>query len=180
MISNKNKIVIVSAITLCLCIAISIFVIIPTLNDIKTMYENIEKQKAELEKKFQRGQFMKKIVSNYKEIEPSRPRLESIFVATGEELKFITDLEKVAQKHNIAEPDFSKIPTKDDPNSKNDVLKKLPLEINLYQDYTEILGFINDLDLLNYYFNASSIMIESSKSKGLGVNIKIIGEAYFK
>lgn len=168
----KKKITIIIIIFFLLSFVIEFFIILPTLSDIKEINKNIQKEKESLEAKFQKGQFLKKIMADYKSVEPRRNELDTIFIKKGNELEFITDLEKISQKYNL-DPTFTKL---NNSGSKNTVSEML-LNIKLEGDFTQTLLFLSDLETLQYYFNISKISLASANKQN-NVSSDIIGTAY--
>lgn len=170
---HKKKIIIIIIIFFLLSFILEFFIILPTLNDIKKINNDIQKEKKDLEMKFQQGQFLKKVITDYKSVEPRRKELDALFIKKGDELGFITDLEKISQKYNL-EPTFTKLNNKND--SESDVSEML-LTIKLGGGFTQTLLFLSELETLQYYFNISKISL-ASVNKQNNVSSDIIGTAY--
>ncbi len=76
-------------------------VILPTIKDIRGINEDVYAERVDLEKKYLRGQLLRKTVEDFEKIRPEKDKLSSVFIPEKEELKFITDLEKIAANNNL-------------------------------------------------------------------------------
>ena len=104
--------------------------------------------------------------------------LNGVFLITGEELGFITDLENVASKNNMKQIiDFD--------NSKYEItqdIKIIPLQLRLNGSLENLISYINSLEKLDYYIEINQIDINTSinkskrKSSGLTMGNKKEGE----
>lgn len=153
------------------------FVILPTLRDIKKINEAVYAEKIDLEKKYLRGQLLKKTIEDFEKIKPEKDKLKSLFITEGEELTFITALEKVAASHNLNQK-LSLQPLKDNEEGNN-LYYSLPLTITIQGKFIDTLKYLEDLEKLNYYFNILSITISTNlKGQEDLVMVKLEGKIY--
>lgn len=160
--SIKQKMIIYLTSVIFIISLIIYFIILPTIRDIKKMSDDIYAERVDLEKKYQRGQLLRKTVENFEKIKPEKDKLTSAFIIAGRELEFITTLENVASTHQLAQDiKFQRAQSE----GVNTTFPS-PLELTVSKgSFTKILQYLKDLERLNYYFNISSINMDVA-SKG--------------
>jgi len=177
----KKKIIALNAIIILLIAGIVFYIIIPSVNDIKNMQTDIHDQFKELEKKYFKGQSLKKLSENLKTIDPQLEKLEGIFINESDEVAFVTFLENLAhekmvkQKISLGTPeDFVEY-------------KKIPMQINTEGNYLKQMDYLSSLESLNYYINVKSLEISPSMENGLedsinkgNVNLSLNVDTYWK
>lgn len=171
--ANKKKIIAIIIIFFAISFALEFFIILPSLDEIKKINDDIQKERENLEMKFQQGQLLKKVMSDYKSVESRKNELEVIFVEKGRELEFITELENIAQKYNL-EPEFMKL--KGD-EAQNEVVSHMLLNISFEGDFMQTLHFLSDMEKLPYYFNISKISLKTINEQKV-VASDIVGTAH--
>ena len=137
------------------------FVVIPTINDIKKMGEEIEAQRIDLEQKYIKGQSLRQLTENLKEIEPQLIMLDQIFIKQDYELEFITKLEDIAAQNNISQTislDTAKI-------NKEKSYQTLPLRLAARGNYKNMMNYLTNLEALDYYININSMDLSSASTK---------------
>jgi len=182
---NTNKKIALNIIIFLVAVFLLLFfLILPTINDIKAIESEITIQMVELEKKYQRGQSLKKLAEHLKMIETQLDKLDQVFIDKEDQLLFITTLENIAdasqvtQKINlIAEPEME----------KGENYQKLPLQIFTQGDFVSQLKYLINLESLNYYINIKSLELNSAPSAGNGqnigqgnINMFIIADTYWR
>jgi len=105
--SNKKKIAIIVSAFVIIIFIIEFFLVAPTLKEIKKINNDIRIEAEMLETKIQQGQFLKKVVQDFKSVESRKNEIDTLFIQNGKELEFITQLEIISQKYNL-EPVFTK------------------------------------------------------------------------
>jgi Tfp pilus assembly protein PilO len=168
----KKKIAISITIVIAAIGLIIYFIILPTIKDIEAISEAVYAERVDLEKKYLRGQLLKKTVENFQKIEPEKDKLVSIFINEGEELKFITALERIAASHGLVQN--LKLQTRRE-GSNN--YYPLPLEITTKGRFIQTLRYLKDLERLNYYFNIFSLNLSNGEGGNL-ITGAINGEIY--
>jgi len=137
------------------------FIIIPTIADIKSMSGEIEEQRIDLEKKYIKGQSLKKLSDNLKSIELKLDLLNQLFINKNRELEFITTLENRAslnrlnQKINLSSPQVA----------DNQDFQKADLQLLLTGKFTRLLKYLLDLESLGYYTNIKSLELSPARSQ---------------
>ena len=169
----KRKLGIYTLLFITATVIIIYFIILPTIKDIKKISDDVYTERVDLEKKYLRGQLLRKTIEDFEKIKPEKDKLTSVFIIEGEELNFITDLEKIASSYDL-EQNLDLQPNK---NEINGFYYSLPLEIKIQGGFIEILKYLHDLDKLNYYINLSSITINTDTG-GQKNNSTLKGEAY--
>lgn len=170
----KKRITISTSIVVILTGLIIYFIILPTMQDIKKISNDVYIERVDLEKKYLRGQLLKKTIEDFERIKPEEDKLNSVFIIEGEELKFITALEKIAIFHSLKQD--IRLQPNQDPGSG--FYYTLPLEIMSRGEFVKILKYLQDLEKLNYYFNISSIVLSADNQNDDAVTIILKGETY--
>lgn len=175
---NIGKKIIISAAVAGFTIGLLIyFIILPTIQDIKKISDAVYAERVDLEKKYMRGQLLKKTLEDFEKIKPEKEKLASIFINPGKELEFITALEKIAGRYNLKQN--IQLPTISEKIGEK-TYYPLPLEVVINGDFIEILKYLKDLERLNYYFNIASINIslDEKNSEKKSVNAILNGKIY--
>ncbi|NCO80066.1 hypothetical protein GW884_02130 [Candidatus Falkowbacteria bacterium] len=157
----KNKIAASVGCFLLVIFGLLYFIIIPTIADIKSMSGEIEEQRIDLEKKYIKGQSLKKLSDNLKSIELKLDLLNQLFINKNRELEFITTLENRAslnrlnQKINLSSPQVA----------DNQDFQKADLQLLLTGKFTRLLKYLLDLESLGYYTNIKSLELSPARSQ---------------
>ncbi len=160
---NSNKKYIIIFISLIIfCLALLWWVTLPTINNIKQNNKKIASEKNNLFELLKQGQSVAKNKKNLEELETKINKLNKIWLKTGNELSFITDLENIAKKYNLEQTIVFD-------NNKNSLLsgstdiKKIPIELKISGKLDDIMDYINQLEILDYYISLNTINIQSQK-----------------
>lgn len=174
----KNRIIITITIILILMVAITYLIVIPTLSEIKKMGSEIEAQRIDLEKKYVKGQSLKKLSENLKKIEPNLFVFDQIFINQGRALEFITTLEEIAGRHNVTQ----KLSLMTEKSDKSNGYTKTPLNFITEGDFKDIMAYLADIENLNYYVNIYSMEMSTIKSKDdlSKVSVQMLAHTYWK
>ncbi|MFA6410369.1 MAG: type 4a pilus biogenesis protein PilO [Candidatus Buchananbacteria bacterium] len=167
----RKKIIISIIIILSTTFLIIYLIILPTVKDILEINKLVYAERVDLEKKYERGQLLRKTIEDFQKIKPQENRLISVFVIESKELEFITTLEKISNTQQLDQKIYLKsaVKTKD----KEEIYDSLPVEIAIKGNFTGILKYLNDLEKLNYYFNISTINIGTEDgSESVSANLK--------
>ena len=171
----KKKIITALSVFVVFIALIIYFIILPTINDIKKISDAVYAERVELEIKYLRGQLLKKTIEDFEKIRPKKEKLSSVFIREGNELEFITALEKIASFYNLNQ-DLKLQSARDDKDKKN-YYYAMPLTVNIQGEFTKTLEYLKSLEQLNYYFNISSLDVTASEQKNL-VSTNLKGEIY--
>jgi len=156
----KNKITASLAGFLVVLLSLIYFIVIPTVREIKTMGDSIDAQREDLERKYIKGQSLKKLTENLNKIEPKLELLDQIFINKNRELEFITSLENKANKNQISQ----KINLKSPEKTENQNFQKTDLQLFARGGFIKQLQYLTDLEQLNYYINVK--LLELSPANG--------------
>ncbi|NTU98754.1 type 4a pilus biogenesis protein PilO [Candidatus Falkowbacteria bacterium] len=155
----KEKMIAVNAAILGLAALLIFFLIIPGITDIGNIKTEIEKQFADLDMKYQRGQSLRKLTQSMKLIEPELQNLDRVFIVQEKEVELITSLEDLAAKNNIAQ----KISLGAMPKG-NSTIKKVPISLAAQGSFSNIVAYLHSLETSDYYLSIKSIEVISDGS----------------
>lgn len=159
-------------------ILIVYYLIIPTINDIKKMGMEIEKQKIDLEEKYQKGQSIKKLAEDLKKIEPLVSQLDNIYIDKANSLGLITDLEKIATENGVEQ----KINLVQTENNNNQYFQKIPIQLFVSGNFINQINYLEKIELLKYYINIQSLEISTApqgSGNGGSLNTLIFADTYW-
>lgn len=172
-INLKNKIIAALIGFALIIFGLIYFIVMPTIKDIEAMGGEIEGQKIDLEKKYIKGNSLRQLTENLKEIEPKLSLLDQIFINKNRELEFITTIENKADNSQISQ----KINLNSPRAAENQEFQKNDLQLFANGEFTKQLKYLMDLESLNYYINIKSLELSSSPGSGQAVpNIKNSGQ----
>lgn len=167
-INFKKKITINIVLLFVFISALIFYLIIPSISNINKMGVEIDALIKDLDNKYYKGQSIEKLDENLKKIEPELENLNKILVSESSEIKFITDLEEVADENNVAQQiNFKKA---DEKNKE-----KIPIQLTSQGDFLNQINYLEDLERLDYYINVSSL--EFSRSSTISKTPAIVGDA---
>lgn len=171
---------------LAILVSLVYFVILPSYTEISRINTEINDQLTVLMGKKVGGD-IKDNLSNFFKVKDELSN-SAVFIKKGEELNFITEIEKLADIYQINQtPNIGK-------PEKEGGSVFLPVELTLNGDFIKILKFINDLDKLNYYLIVNSMDLSANEVSG-GISrsdfympgknlgnaiIKISGKVYYE
>lgn len=154
----KQKIVYITIASLALFLLIMYMIILPTVEDIKTLRADIIDQKIDLEKKLSKEKNISILIDKLETIEPQIDKLKSIYINKNRELEFITTLEGIADLHKVSQ----KIVLSPDNATKEMNYQKIPLSINTEGTYQNLIGYLKELESVGYYINILTLKITNS------------------
>ncbi|GEM_PF-1409220 len=159
-----NKVVIIF-IAVIINFSIIFLIILPTIKKIKQLTNDTYSQRVALEKLYLRGQSIKKSKQNYEKIKDKVENLETVFNKVGKELDFIKSLEQIAQKQNIQQIIEIKNNKTETEKFENENYKEIQVSVNLNGDFNNIINYLEQAQLLDYYFNINYLDFYYSKAK---------------
>jgi len=150
---------IIASVVVCILFLFSIvyFIIVPSVKDIRNIGSEIEEQRIDLEKKYLRGQNLKKLAEKLAKVEGKIKALDQVFINQNRGLEFITTLERVAAENNVSQ----KINLLTVPSENEDFFKKTPLQLFTQGSFLKQLSYLMGLENLNYYVNINSFEISA-------------------
>lgn len=177
-IKFKHKIIYICLITAIFVLLIIKFIILPVIDDIKTVRAEIIDQKIDLERKITLERNKNQLIDNINTIEPRLIEFEKFFINKNKELEFITTMEGLAEKNTVSQKlslDLNKA-------KKFNDYSIIPISLNLNGKYVDIIKYLINLEEINYYININSINITktSSNANTSSVNATINANSYWK
>ncbi|MBI4779234.1 hypothetical protein HY797_02165 [Candidatus Falkowbacteria bacterium] len=141
------------------------FIVVPTIKEIKAMGSAIEAQREDLEKKYIKGQSLRRLTEDLSKIEPKLQLLDQIFINKNRELEFITSLENEANKNQISQKINLSAPEK----AENQNFQKTNLQLFTKGGFSKQLQYLLDIENLSYYINVKllelSLTADGEKNK---------------
>jgi Tfp pilus assembly protein PilO len=154
-LSLRNKIIATLVLFILIIFALIYFIVVPTIEDIKTMSKQIEEQKIDLETKYVKGNNLRQLTEDLKKIEPKLNLLDQIFINKNRELEFITTLENEANKSQVSQ----KINLNSPQATENQQFKKNSLQLITRGGFNKQLKYLMNLESLDYYINIKLLEI---------------------
>jgi len=158
----KNKIIVSSLIFIIAIFCLIFLIVLPTIKEIKSISEDIEAQREDLEKKYIAGQDSKQLAENLEKIKPQLDLINKIFINKNRELEFITSLENEANKNRINQ----KINLNAPEEVINQPFQKNVLQLSSEGSFIDLLQYLMNLEYLNYYINIKSLELTSTSGGG--------------
>ena len=168
--SVKRKISVALVVVILILVGVVALVIWPTITDIRKISNAIYLERIDLEKKYLRGQLLRKTVDDFEKIKPERDRLNTIFLLTGSELPFITTLEHLAATNQLQEHTINLQPTRSG---------FFPLNLTIGGTFEQVMNYFTDLESLPEYYIVDNLQIATSRIEGSDlVKINLSGKIY--
>lgn len=159
---KKNKEIYIIFLWLALILVTFFVFILPNFNKITTIAAQVAKTKAYLEDLQKTGQDKKEALKNYQMIKENINTLDSIIPKHGEELTFITTLEEIANKNQLAQTMNIFLNEKTGVEARAGTNNKLPFQLTLDGHLDNFFNYLNDLEKINYYLNIDKVQISQS------------------
>lgn len=170
-ISLKHKIIILITITVLLLAAISVFIIYPSFKQILELKEQISITQSFLEDRRIKTKLIQRSTRELPRISEEVDALSSIFWKEGEELKFIKELETIAETHQLKQT----ISVKNKERKTNFLIYNLSfLNYGLFQNQ---MDYISSLENLPYYFHINELKWERRGEATTSTPISLYFEA---
>lgn len=164
-ITSSKQVIYRALFALVICATVIFFVLLPTINSIKSIRQDILVQKRDLEVKLVKEKNMSDLNEKLKLVTPKLEKLEEIFLNQSREAEFITIIESIAQSSNVQE-------TISPSNTKTASIgeyKIVPINIMATGKYKDILKFLVMLESLKQYVSIEDIQINSSQAAGTNI-----------
>lgn len=156
------------------------FIIWPNIREIRNFSEAIYNEYIFLEEKNRRGQDIKRAKAEYEELSQNLPKLQELALAPGEELKFITVLEKLADTNDVQETLRLNIEGKKPSGS----YQTMPFQLSVHGSYIKVLRYLVELRQIPFVISIDSINIanerigRSSDANQTTVTAQVMGQIY--
>jgi hypothetical protein len=167
---KKNKDLFYIIFLVILIVVTVILFIIPNTKKLSLITDEVMKNQSRLEQLQKSGHNKMEALNNYYSVKEGLPNLKDITPKRGEELAFITNLENFAEQNNLNQEINIYLENNEDnqqglslagPGDKIEK-KSLPFQLILDGSYYNILSFLRDLELSEYYLNIEKIQITQS------------------
>ncbi len=153
-----------SALILLLCLIEAGWLVLPLIKDNYQQNKQLNQQKENLLKCLSEGQSIQENKKNLKKIEAKKYILEQSWLKSGQELKFITDLEKIAKANQLQQKlDFDNTQFK----LLGKKIKIIPVKLTLNGKLNNFMDYLTQIEALDYYINFNNIKIKLANT---GVN----------
>ena len=164
--------------------AVIYFVIFPSIRDIKNIKNEIESQRLELERRYVKGQSLRKMTEKLKRAEEKVYVLDQVFIGPDAGLEFITALEGAAGKNGVNQ----KINLLSQTPVDNGFYKIVPLQLSSQGEISRQMSYLVSLETLNYYVNIKSLELSSGSrfaptgeaESAANVNLFVVADTYWR
>ncbi|OGY50357.1 MAG: hypothetical protein A3J59_01150 [Candidatus Buchananbacteria bacterium RIFCSPHIGHO2_02_FULL_56_16] len=155
--------------------AVVFLIIVPTMRDIERISDDVYREIADLERKWERGQRLRETISNFEKIKAERSTLTRSFIVTGRELEFITTLEGLVADRRLTQ----NIQLQFEQAVSRTGYEEIPITITLEGRFNRIMQYLDDLERLPYYvtFTAFNFNTGSAASPGR-ITATFVGNVY--
>ncbi|PIS05595.1 MAG: hypothetical protein COT81_00330 [Candidatus Buchananbacteria bacterium CG10_big_fil_rev_8_21_14_0_10_42_9] len=143
----KQKFYLTIAFFMLFTVGVVFFILLPTAQEVMHLSNLINDERAELERKYQAGQRLNETVRALEEIREQKIILDSVFIASGAEAEFSSELERIADQHRIIQT------LQAEPPANNQFRLTQVLEGNYYN----MLNYLVALESLSVYMNAKQV-----------------------
>lgn len=152
----KRKLILFVVTVLIAIGVVIVVVIIPTMARIKAISRQIYVEREDLETKYQKGQLLKKTLSDFNEIKPDITIVTNAFLISDQELDFVTALEQLEASTGVQQ----NVDLKTDGAVLSRGFKEIPLRLTVTGTYPNLLAYLRQLERLNYYIYIDSIRFD--------------------
>ena len=164
--------------------AVIYFVIFPSVRDIRNIKDEIESQRVELERRYVKGQSLRKMKEKLERAEEKVNVLDQVFIGQDAGLEFVTALERVAGENGVNQ----KINLLSSVGVDNGFYKVVPLQLSSQGEASRQMDYLVSLETLNYYVNVESLELSSgsaaipvgSPESGSRVNLFVVADTYWR
>ena len=156
----------VTVVIIILSFVIIFLVIIPVIKNIIELRTDITGTQQFLENQYEKTQRMRRSVHNLDDILIQIEKFKNISVTSNSELQIITQLEQLANKHNVNQ--VLKATLKEGEN-KNPIIEELPsllkgkdyyiFSFNTEGNYIDLMKYLKEIEELPYYFSINSLQL---------------------
>lgn len=125
-------------------VAVPVTIIWPSLSTIHNTSEAIYREYEFLEQRRKRGQDIQRARKEYDELKPALDTVDSLAVSAGDELRFITALEALAEQRGVT----ARLDLNIEGLEKKSQYHKLPFAMTVDGNYRNVLQFLAELRTL--------------------------------
>lgn len=136
-------------------------------------YVKLKTEEQKLAAQYKAGSNLDKTQADYSSIAAHIPEAKDLFTKSGQELKLITDLEKLAAAHNLTQ----KLNLSPATVKYSDQLEALTLELALKGSFNDLVAYLEDLAKRHFSLNVSGINLMQVNQNLL--EIKLLTNTYW-
>ena len=140
---------------------------LPMYSRIKAVYDRLAEEKELYSSKFQQGHSYDKFLADYKDYQAKLPLVESSFIPVGQELRLITKLEGLADRHHLSQT----IDLSSSARQFADRVAVLGLELDLTGSYADLASYIEELEDSRFEVKITGLEIKKAGLAGLQINL---------
>lgn len=170
-------------------IVIAGVIIVPAIRQILSLQTSINETQKFLEQQYEKTQRMRRSVHSLDSIILQTEKFQNTTIKEGDELRVITELEKLASDNNIEQnlrvekidPKENKAPTETEKNLPP-ILKKAPYYTFSFSNagsFENHIEYLKELEKLPYYLNISSLQFDKKNASGL-LGLRFNANVYIK
>ncbi|MEK7211611.1 MAG: type 4a pilus biogenesis protein PilO [Patescibacteria group bacterium] len=166
--------------TAALLIILVIFIVLPAIKEIKSLNKQILNQRALLESRYEKRLNIKNAIKNYNSYRPRVPELlASVYLNAGNEIEFITALEKISEKNSLEQK--INFDTENGGENQSENTWRVPIDIQLSGNYLNILRYLEQTEKLNFYLVIDRFSV-SPKTSDFSGNVRAVigGHTFWK
>lgn len=160
------------------------FVIFPSVRDIRNIKNEIEAQRLDLERRYVKGQSLRKMTEKLERAQEKIHVLDQVFIGQDSGLEFVTALEGVAGKDGVNQ----KINLLSSAGVDNGFYKMVPLQLSSQGEANRQMNYLVSLETLNYYINIKSLELSSGSlavpagnpEGGSYINLFVAADTYWR
>jgi Tfp pilus assembly protein PilO len=189
-LNQKNKNIALAMVVLVLNAALIYFLILPTIEKIKNLRNEILNIEIDSANKITQERNIKDLNNKIKKIQPQLDKINSIFINQNREIEFINALEDTASKHDVSQKlniDFNN-------PAKGEAFNTVPVGINANGNYDNLISYLSSIEAMSFYINIDNISFEASANNananntnrpfenkgGAAVDLNLTGHSYWK
>ncbi len=157
----NQKILITVALNSIIIAGLTFFIIIPNIQDIMMIKNDIDLRRSEIEQKYINGDDLSKLMRNLEQVSKRVESLNNVFIEKDDELAFITELETIAAKNHVTQK-INLLPAQMDAKG---IFGRTTVQITAGGRFSDIAAYMTDLENLNYYINIYSLQLSREGSR---------------
>lgn len=142
-----------------LALVIIAVVLIPTIRSIQQANRQVYELRLYLEKKYERSVHARAAIKQIEQIKVSMVGLEKYLYHRGDELKLITLLEDLSNRHHVTQKIVAS--NLDAPSNQ-----RVSMNLNLIGSYRNILEYLQSLEKADYFISVNRLYLSSFVERG--------------
>ncbi len=165
MLINK-RLVVISGTLGALSLVIAGAIGIPSILSIHTLVGDIAVEQGKIDERYALRRYVRNSVANLAETKRQLGALSEVALQDGEELQFVTVLEKAAAATGV-----TKELTLETVNQKtlSPWEKEIPVKIRVHGDYPDVLAYLNAVERERYVIIVESIQVNPARISGVNL-----------